>query len=135
MKFRSATRTFRSDAYALQVFLPNFFFHVATAHNILRHNGLKIGKSDYLGTFDTVDSPRVMLDAADRWRRSGRVSSQGYPMWNRRRTRPGLDPEIEEHVFIKMTTYTRNPRARPTTSAGGRFAAVPETEVAGRTAP
>ncbi len=56
MKFGSATRTFRGDAYVLQVLLPNFFFHVATAHDILRHSGLKIGKTDYFGTFDTVDS-------------------------------------------------------------------------------
>jgi uncharacterized protein len=29
--------------------LPNFFFHVTTAYNILRHNGIEIGKIDYLG--------------------------------------------------------------------------------------
>jgi hypothetical protein len=29
--------------------LPNFFFHVVTAYDILRHNGLAIGKLDYLG--------------------------------------------------------------------------------------
>ena len=29
--------------------LPNFYFHVTTAYNILRHNGLEIGKRDYLG--------------------------------------------------------------------------------------
>jgi hypothetical protein len=29
--------------------LPNFFFHVATAHDILRHCGVEIGKVDYLG--------------------------------------------------------------------------------------
>jgi hypothetical protein len=29
--------------------LPNFFFHVVTAHDILRHNGVDIGKRDYLG--------------------------------------------------------------------------------------
>jgi hypothetical protein len=29
--------------------LPNFFFHVVTAHDILRHNGVEIGKRDYLG--------------------------------------------------------------------------------------
>jgi hypothetical protein len=29
--------------------LPNFFFHVTTAHAILRHNGVPIGKMDYLG--------------------------------------------------------------------------------------
>ena len=29
--------------------LPNFFFHVTTAYNILRHNGLSVGKRDFLG--------------------------------------------------------------------------------------
>ncbi len=29
--------------------LPNFYFHVATAYNILRHNGVEIGKGDFLG--------------------------------------------------------------------------------------
>ena len=29
--------------------LPNFFFHVTTAYDILRHNGLAIGKRDFLG--------------------------------------------------------------------------------------
>jgi hypothetical protein len=30
--------------------LPNVYFHVTTAYNILRHNGVEIGKRDYLGT-------------------------------------------------------------------------------------
>lgn len=30
--------------------LPNFFFHQVTAYNLLRHNGVDIGKKDYLGT-------------------------------------------------------------------------------------
>ena len=29
--------------------LPNFFFHVTTAYNLLRHNGVELGKADYLG--------------------------------------------------------------------------------------
>jgi len=29
--------------------LPNFYFHLTTAHCILRHNGVEIGKSDFLG--------------------------------------------------------------------------------------
>ena len=29
---------------------PNFYFHVATAYNILRHNGVEIGKGDFIGT-------------------------------------------------------------------------------------
>jgi hypothetical protein len=28
---------------------PNFYFHVTTTYNILRHNGVEIGKRDYLG--------------------------------------------------------------------------------------
>ena len=28
---------------------PNVYFHVATAYNILRHNGVELGKMDYLG--------------------------------------------------------------------------------------
>jgi uncharacterized protein len=29
--------------------LPNFFFHVTTTYNVLRHNGVELGKADYLG--------------------------------------------------------------------------------------
>jgi len=29
---------------------PNFFFHVTTAYNILRHNGVELGKGDFIGT-------------------------------------------------------------------------------------
>jgi len=35
--------------FALQHMIPNFFFHVTTAYAILRHNGVDIGKRDYLG--------------------------------------------------------------------------------------
>jgi hypothetical protein len=28
---------------------PNFYFHVTTAYNILRHNGVEVGKRDFLG--------------------------------------------------------------------------------------
>lgn len=43
--------TFSGDDYLLEFALPNFFFHVTTAYDILRHNGVEIGKSDYLGPF------------------------------------------------------------------------------------
>jgi hypothetical protein len=36
-------------AYLSSAVLPNFYFHVTTAYNILRHNGLEIGKGDFLG--------------------------------------------------------------------------------------
>ena len=44
------TRHFeRGDDYLTGFVLPNFFFHVTTAYAILRHNGVPIGKRDYLG--------------------------------------------------------------------------------------
>lgn len=47
---------FTGSEYLLTFGLPNFFFHVATAHAILRQQGVALGKLDYLGRFDTVDS-------------------------------------------------------------------------------
>lgn len=41
--------TFTREAYLFEFALPNFYFHVATMHAILRHNGVKLGKRDYLG--------------------------------------------------------------------------------------
>jgi uncharacterized protein len=37
----------------LTFMIPNFFFHVATVHNILRNNGVPVGKLDYLGSLGT----------------------------------------------------------------------------------
>ena len=36
-------------AYVTERALPNFFFHITTAYAILRHNGIPIGKRDYIG--------------------------------------------------------------------------------------
>jgi len=35
--------------FATQYAIPNFYFHVSTAYAILRHNGVELGKVDYLG--------------------------------------------------------------------------------------
>lgn len=40
---------FKGQAYLLSWVLPNVYFHVTTAYNILRHNGVELGKADYLG--------------------------------------------------------------------------------------
>lgn len=40
---------FTGQAYLLKWVLPNVYFHVTTAYNILRHNGVELGKADYLG--------------------------------------------------------------------------------------
>ncbi|TGL62047.1 DUF1993 domain-containing protein [Leptospira sarikeiensis] len=37
--------------YTLHHIVPNFFFHIVTAYDILRHNGVELGKRDYLGEF------------------------------------------------------------------------------------
>jgi uncharacterized protein len=41
--------TFTGQDYLVFFVLPNFYFHVATAYAILRHNGVPLGKLDYLG--------------------------------------------------------------------------------------
>ena len=41
---------FTGMQYLLGHALPNFYFHVVTAYDILRHNGVEVGKRDYLGT-------------------------------------------------------------------------------------
>ena len=48
-KTRTATKSMQGLPYLLNHVLPNVFFHVTTAYNILRHNGLEIGKQDFLG--------------------------------------------------------------------------------------
>jgi hypothetical protein len=43
------TMTVKGQQFLSHFALPNFYFHVATAHDILRHNGIEIGKRDFLG--------------------------------------------------------------------------------------
>lgn len=45
---RDSTKTMKAQAYLTTWVLPNFFFHVTTAYAILRHNGVDLGKTDYL---------------------------------------------------------------------------------------
>lgn len=44
-------RHFKGQPYLLHWAQPNFYFHVMAAYAILRHNGVDVGKMDYLGTF------------------------------------------------------------------------------------
>jgi hypothetical protein len=46
---RQGELTFTGTQYLLHFALPNFYFHVTTAYDILRHNGVALGKSDYFG--------------------------------------------------------------------------------------
>jgi len=43
------TMTLKGQQFLSHVAFPNFYFHAVTAHDILRHNGVEIGKRDFLG--------------------------------------------------------------------------------------
>jgi len=45
---RGESFTFKGQDYLLEQALPNFWFHVTTAYAILRHNGVEVGKKDFL---------------------------------------------------------------------------------------
>ena len=49
IKFPNATFNFTGKDYLLNFVTPNFYFHYTTAYAILRHNGVPVGKGDFLG--------------------------------------------------------------------------------------
>lgn len=44
-------KRFTGQSYLFNYGLPHFFFHTTTAYAILRHNGVEVGKRDYIGTY------------------------------------------------------------------------------------
>lgn len=46
---RDGSITLKGEFYLKHFVLPNFFFHVTTAYALLRHNGVELGKRDFLG--------------------------------------------------------------------------------------
>jgi hypothetical protein len=49
MKIGGNPVSFKGQPYLVHFVLPNFFFHAAAAYAILRHNGVELGKRDFLG--------------------------------------------------------------------------------------
>jgi uncharacterized protein len=49
VKLRSHIVNFTGQSYLLGFVLPNLYFHVATAYNLMRHNGLDLAKPDFIG--------------------------------------------------------------------------------------
>lgn len=47
---------FTGANYLLHIAIPNFMFHVTTAYSILRHNGVAVGKMDFLGHVPMIES-------------------------------------------------------------------------------
>jgi len=45
-----------ADEYLFARQIPNFYFHVVTAYDLLRHGGVEIGKSDFFGALEFVDA-------------------------------------------------------------------------------
>ena len=48
-------RWLKGSDYLVQVAVPNFFFHATMAYGILRHNGVELGKMDYIGSLPTKE--------------------------------------------------------------------------------
>ena len=51
LKMRSGEMSFTGQRYLLRWMIPNFTFHCTTSYNILRHNGIEIGKRDFVGAY------------------------------------------------------------------------------------
>ncbi len=49
LPMREQTLTFAGMSFLVSFILPNLYFHVTTAYNIFRHNGVELGKIDFLG--------------------------------------------------------------------------------------
>ena len=50
LTFGTQKMPFTGQAYLVQFALPNFYFHTSMAYAILRHNGVEVGKRDYMGS-------------------------------------------------------------------------------------
>ena len=50
LKIRDTVKKYTGLVYLCHVVLPNFFFHATTAYDILRHNGVELGKRDFVGS-------------------------------------------------------------------------------------
>ena len=50
-QFRDFKMPFTAEGFLLSFSLPNFYFHAATAYDILRHCGVELGKRDFIGQF------------------------------------------------------------------------------------
>jgi uncharacterized protein len=51
LKLRNRDINFVGQPYLLHFVLPNFYFHLTAAYAILRHNGVELGKMDYVGNY------------------------------------------------------------------------------------
>jgi hypothetical protein len=56
MSWAPAGKVLGGEDYLLQMTIPNVYFHISMAYAILRHNGVDIGKMDFLGPINWIDA-------------------------------------------------------------------------------
>ena len=49
LALRTRTLNFDGKTYLQHFVIPNMYFHITTTYNILRHNGVELGKQDFIG--------------------------------------------------------------------------------------
>ncbi len=49
-------KTITGENYLVELAAPNFYFHLTTAYAILRHNGVDLGKKDFIGSLELADA-------------------------------------------------------------------------------
>lgn len=62
--YRRVGSAMAGEDYLRSLLLPNFYFHIAVAHSILRYKGIRLGKSDYLGALPDL-APKPMSSSGD----------------------------------------------------------------------
>lgn len=68
LKTPTGNFNFTGQSFLLRWALPNFYFHCATAYNLLRHNGVPVGKFDFLGSFTAGEKLLIRLRLDDHHR-------------------------------------------------------------------
>lgn len=104
-RFRGAPYAMRGIDFVDGFVLPNFYFHVAIAHGVLRHNGVEVGKADYLGHLKgySIDSdahvePRVRF----------LTNEQGNDWLSAYGLTPDPDTLLPKDQTLSFVTDTRN---------------------------
>jgi Uncharacterized protein conserved in bacteria len=92
--FRHANYAMQGADYLRAVLLPNFYFHVAMVHAILRHRGLQLGKLDYFGELPRVHECDAFCDRVFRF-----ITSAECSAWIAQRELPEDPAALNSRAF------------------------------------
>lgn len=56
LSFSPPGKVLAAPTYLLQMAVPNFYFHISMLYALLRHNGVDVGKMDFLGSINWTDA-------------------------------------------------------------------------------